>query len=146
MASPSITIHRSVIQTTDKVRSGDLKYATFKISRDSEIVVDRTSTDSDWESFLADIPVSKPRFALYHFNSDNGLRRMDKVIFINWLPVTARVKARAIYFTFNCTLRYSFMFTGRPIEATDFDELTYKRIAKLVREQLRPARGGHLLM
>jgi cofilin len=57
-----------VIAKCQEVRRKALKYAIFKLSTDlSEIVVDRTGTDSDWDSFLTGLPESEPRYVLYDF-------------------------------------------------------------------------------
>jgi hypothetical protein len=63
-----------VFAKSQEVEIKALKYAIFKLSTDlSEIVVDRTGTDSDWDSFLTGLPESEPRYVLYDFeNTDLG--------------------------------------------------------------------------
>jgi len=53
-----------VIERSEEVKKQTLKYAMFKVSA-GQVVVDRTSNDSDWKSFLNDLPESEPRFATY---------------------------------------------------------------------------------
>ena len=62
------------------------KYIIFNLSKDfSEIVVDKTSSDADYDTFLADLPENECRWAIYDFEFEKeGGGKRNKIIFISW--------------------------------------------------------------
>lgn len=48
--------------------------------------MDRTDTESDWDSFLAGFPESEPRYALYNFEYTNEGR--FRYAFLQWSSIS----------------------------------------------------------
>jgi cofilin len=62
------------------------KYITFRINDDkTEIVVEKKSSSSDYDEFLADLPETACRWAVYdfEFEREDGGRR-NKIVFYSW--------------------------------------------------------------
>lgn len=62
------------------------KYIIFNLNKDfSEIVVEKTSSDTDYDAFLADLPETECRWAIYDFEFEKeGAGKRNKIIFISW--------------------------------------------------------------
>lgn len=62
------------------------KYIIFTLSKDfKEIVVEKTSTEQSYETFLADLPETECRWAIYDFEfkkEEVGTR--NKITFFSW--------------------------------------------------------------
>ncbi|KAF5092431.1 hypothetical protein D0Z03_002864 [Geotrichum reessii] len=70
------------------------KYVIFSLNDNkTEIVVSKTSSQNDYEDFLADLPENDCRYAVYDFEydtSDSGKR--SKIVFFTWSPDTAPIR------------------------------------------------------
>ena len=62
------------------------KYIVYKINDSkTEIVVEKTSTNKDYDTFLADLPEDSPRFAIYDFEFEKeGAGTRNKISFVAW--------------------------------------------------------------
>ncbi|KAF8073886.1 actin depolymerizing factor [Lyophyllum atratum] len=62
------------------------KYIIFTLSKDfTEVVVEKTSASQDYDDFVADLPETECRWAVYDFDfekEDGGKR--NKIIFYSW--------------------------------------------------------------
>jgi cofilin len=68
----------------------------YKISSDNtEIIVEKKSSDPDYETFLGDLPESECRYAVYdvEYESSEGGKR-NKLCFYNWCACTERAWSR----------------------------------------------------
>jgi cofilin len=62
------------------------KYIVYKLSSDNKaIIVDKKSADTDYETFLGDLPENECRYAVYdvEYDSEEGGKR-NKLVFFNW--------------------------------------------------------------
>jgi len=61
------------------------KYIVYKINDlNTEIVVDKTSTASDYEEFLNDLPETECRWAIYDFEYQKEGGKRNKIAFVSW--------------------------------------------------------------
>lgn len=61
-----------------------LKYIIFNLSSDlKEIIVEKTSEESDYEVFLKDLPANECRWAVYDFEFEKDGKR-NKLLFVSW--------------------------------------------------------------
>ena len=61
------------------------KYIIFNLNKAlTEIVVEKKSSDKDYETFIADLPENECRWAVYdlHYETADGLR--TKLVFFSW--------------------------------------------------------------
>ncbi|KAH7336944.1 hypothetical protein B0J17DRAFT_665538 [Rhizoctonia solani] len=120
---------RSKDEDGESGKKGPLKYIVFKLSDDmKEIVVEKTSDDPKYDSFIKDLPEAEPRWAVYdvQFEKDGGIRK--KITFISWSPEVAKVKQKMVYASSRDALRKSMDGVACEIQATDYDEVAWESV------------------
>ena len=62
------------------------KYIIFTLSPNhTEIVVEKTSTSTDYDEFLTNLPEAEPRWAVYDFEYEKeGAGKRNKIVFFQW--------------------------------------------------------------
>ena len=120
-----LEISNDVVVAFNKIKSGALRFAMFKMAYDyRSVVLDRTGgRESSYNSFVRELP-DEPRFAVFDYEYVQGDKKAtSELVFICYIPDTARVKSKVIYASSRDTLKKS--LTGVPVEivATDFSEL-----------------------
>lgn len=98
----------------------------------AEIVVEKKSTDKDFDTFLGDLPEKDCRYAIYDFEFNLGEGVRNKIIFISWSPDVAPIKSKMVYSSSKDTLRRAFTGIGTDIQATDFSEVAYETVLEKV--------------
>jgi len=111
------------------------KYVLFHLNKDNtEIVVEKTSTATDYDEFLGDLPEDQCRWAVYDFEfeaADSGKR--NKILFVSWSPDSARVKDKMLHSSSKDALRRCLVGIGAEIQATDISEISYDTVLDRVR-------------
>ncbi|KAI1073067.1 hypothetical protein LB507_008986 [Fusarium sp. FIESC RH6] len=135
MASSGVRVNSGCVDTYQDLRMKKAyKFITFSISHDrSEIVVDHTSESSDWDDFIQSLPENEPRYAVYDFGyegSDGEAK--NKLVFVNWSPDTAKVRAKMIFASSKEALRRAFPGIGADFQATDHSDITYEAVLEKV--------------
>jgi len=109
----------------------------FKVSDDNkEIVVEKTSDDSDYEAFLKDLPKDDCRYAVYDFEYEKEGKR-SRILFYSWAPGAA--KSKMIFASFTSTFRKCFIGIVEDIQGTDYDEVSHEAVLEKVTRRLRCA-------
>lgn len=121
-----LEISNDVIAAFNKIKSGDLRFAIFNVTEsDSAVVLDRTGgRESSYNSFVRELPAGEPRFAVFDYEYVQGDKKAtSELVFICYIPDTARIKSRMMYASSRDTLKKS--LTGVPVEihAADFSDL-----------------------
>ncbi|KAF9054900.1 actin depolymerizing factor [Panaeolus papilionaceus] len=102
------------------------KYVTFTISKDNtEIVVDSTSTNPDYDDFIGNLPETECRWAVYdmEFEKDGGKR--NKLVFVSWSPDDAKIKQKMMFASSRDALRRSLVGIHVEVQGTDYSEVAY---------------------
>jgi cofilin len=67
------------------------KYIIYKVSDNkTSITVDKTSTETSYDTFLSDLPETEPRWAIYDFDYEkaaadgSGTGKRNKICFYSW--------------------------------------------------------------
>lgn len=62
------------------------KYIIFNLNKtNTEIVVEKTSSESNYDDFVADLPEDQCRWAVYDFAFEKeGAGKRNKLTFISW--------------------------------------------------------------
>ncbi|KAI0269797.1 hypothetical protein BC834DRAFT_863408 [Gloeopeniophorella convolvens] len=106
------------------------KYIIFGLNPDNtEIIVLKASTSTVYDEFIADLPETECRWAVYDFEyqrEDGGKR--SKIVFFSWSPDTARVKAKMVHASSKDALRRSLVGIAVEIQGTEFSEVAYESI------------------
>ncbi|KAI7898465.1 uncharacterized protein BX663DRAFT_461812 [Cokeromyces recurvatus] len=106
------------------------KYIIFKLSdNNQEIVVDKTSDNLDYDSFLADLPPNEPRYAVYDFEYEKpGEGKRSKITFYAWIPDTSKVRQKMLYASSKDALRRNLVGLAIEIQGTDASEVDYEAV------------------
>ncbi|OBS23114.1 hypothetical protein FPOA_03673 [Fusarium poae] len=107
------------------------RYIIYKLNKTvNEIIVDRTSKSEEWDDFLADLPETEPRYAVYdfEFEKDDGTGAGRKIVFVSWTPDSAKVKDKMVYASSKDALRRALVAIGMEIQATEHDEISYETV------------------
>ncbi|KAH9889929.1 recombinant Actophorin [Cubamyces lactineus] len=107
------------------------KYIIFTLSKDNtEIIVEKKSSPtSTYDDFLADLPESECRWAVYDFDfekEDGGKR--SKITFYSWSPDDSKVKQKMLFASSKDALRRSLVGIAAEIQGTDFSEVAHESV------------------
>ena len=91
----------------------------------TEIVVDETSTDSDYDAFLEKLPENECKYAVYDFEYEigGGEGKRSKIVFFTWSPDTAPVRSKMVYASSKDSLRKALNGVAADVQGTDFSEV-----------------------
>ncbi|WP_084529409.1 actin-binding ADF family protein [Nocardia crassostreae] len=113
------------------------RYIIFNVNvPNKEIVVEKTSTDSDYELFLNDLPKDECRYAVYDFEYQQDGKR-NKILFYFWAPDAAAIKTKMIYSGSTSDLRQRFTGVAEDLHGTDYDEVSCEVVLDRVTRRVR---------
>jgi len=109
------------------------KYIIYNLSKDNtEIVVEKTGNEGDYQTFLGDLPETECRWAVYdlEFVVEGGKR--NKLTFYSWAPDTAKIKQKMLFASSKDALRRSLVGIGAEIQATDIGEVSHESVLEKI--------------
>lgn len=118
------------------------KFVVYKLNDSkTEIIVDETSQEKDYETFLEKLPENDCKYAVYDFEYDIGKGEgvRSKIVFYQWAPDTAPVRSKMVYAASKDALRRALNGVSTDIQGTDFSEVAYESIL----EKVSKAAGSH---
>ena len=125
------------------------KYIIFNISKDlKEIIVEKTSAESDYEKFLHELPEDQCRWAVYDFEFEKDGKR-NKLCFFSWsvasvecncslvliqavprdfirTPDDAKIKPKMLFASSRDAIRRKLDGIALEIQGTDPTEVNYE--------------------
>ncbi|MFE5326186.1 actin-binding ADF family protein [Embleya sp. NPDC056575] len=106
------------------------KYIVFNLNKDNtEIIVEKTSTSQDYDDFIADLPETECRWAVYDFEFEKeGAGKRNKLTFVSWAPDTAKVKQKMLFASSKDALRRSLVGIAVEIQGTEYSEVAYESV------------------
>ncbi|KAI9316399.1 hypothetical protein BX666DRAFT_236525 [Dichotomocladium elegans] len=101
------------------------KYIIFKLSDDHrEIVVEKAAETGGYDDFLACLPESEPRYAVFDFEYEKpGEGMRNKIVFYSWIPDVAKVRAKMLYASSKDAIRKQLVGLAIEVQGTDFSEV-----------------------
>ena len=85
LKASGVAVHDDCIPKYKELKIRKHKYITFTLSANNqEIVVDKTSTDGDYDKFLKDLPEDQCRWAVYDLEFERDGAKRSKICFISW--------------------------------------------------------------
>lgn len=111
------------------------KFVIFALNdKKTEIVVDETSTDTDYDAFLEKLPENECKYAIYDFEYEigGGEGKRSKIVFFTWSPDTAPVRSKMVYASSKDALRRALNGVAADIQGTDFSEVAYESVLERV--------------
>ncbi|KIM70447.1 hypothetical protein SCLCIDRAFT_1206578 [Scleroderma citrinum Foug A] len=105
------------------------KYIIYTLnSNNTEIIVDKTSAETDYDGFLKDLPEDQCRWAVYDLEFEKDGAKRNKICFISWAPDNAKIKQKMVFTASLSALRRSLEGIGTDVQATDYDEVSYASV------------------
>ncbi|VEU24104.1 DEKNAAC105315 [Brettanomyces naardenensis] len=136
MSRSGVGVSDEALQAFNDLKLGKkYKYIIYKVSDDkTKIVVDKTSTDASYDTFLEDLPETDCKYAIYDFEYDigSGEGKRNKIIFFQWSPDTASIRAKMVYASSKDALRRALNGVSTDIQGTDFSEVAYDSVLERV--------------
>lgn len=107
------------------------KFIIFALNdQKTEIVVEETSNNSDYDAFLEKLPENECKYAIYDFFYEigGGEGKRSKIVFFTWSPDTAPIKSKMIYASSKDALRRALNGVSSDVQGTDFSEVAYESV------------------
>lgn len=111
------------------------KFIIFTLNdKKTEIVVDETSQDADYDVFLEKLPENECKYAIYDFEYEigGGEGKRSKIVFFTWSPDTAPIRSKMVYASSKDALRRALNGVASDIQGTDFSEVAYESVLERV--------------
>lgn len=132
----SVTVADESLTAFNDLKLGKkYKFVIFALNDDkTQIVVDETSTDSDYDAFLEKLPENECKYAVYDFEYEIGgvEGKRSKIVFFTWSPDTAPVRAKMVYASSKDSLRRALNGVAADVQGTDFSEVAYESVLERV--------------
>lgn len=137
----SVTVADESLTAFNDLKLGrKYKFVIFTLNDEkTQIVVEQTSTEQEYDAFLEKLPENECRYAVYDFEYDigGGEGKRSKIVFFTWSPDTAPVRAKMVYASSKDSLRRALNGVAADVQGTDFSEVTYDAVHEKV------SRGTH---
>lgn len=107
------------------------KFVIFALNdAKTEIIVEHTSTDADYDTFLGKLPDAECKYAIYDFEYEigNGEGKRSKIVFYTWSPDNAPVRSKMVYASSKDALRRALNGVSTDIQGTDFSEVDFDAV------------------
>ncbi|KAF8895650.1 cofilin [Infundibulicybe gibba] len=107
------------------------KYILFTLSSDNtQIVVDKKSSSTSYDDFIADLPEAECRWAIYDFEFEKrGLANATNFASSpEASPDVAKIKQKMIFASSRDALRRALVGISVEIQATDSSEVSYESV------------------
>ncbi|CDK24231.1 unnamed protein product [Kuraishia capsulata CBS 1993] len=141
--SPPVAVSDDALKAFNELKLGKkIKYIIYKLNdAKTEIVVEKTSADTDYDSFLGELPEDECKYAIYDFEYElgKGEGKRNKIVFYQWAPDTANVRSKMVYASSKDALRRALNGVSTDIQGTDFSEVAYESVL----ERVSRSAGSH---
>ncbi|RVD88408.1 uncharacterized protein DFL_002595 [Arthrobotrys flagrans] len=128
MSRSGVTVASDCISTFEELKLRKTsRYIIYKLNdTKSSIVVDKSSTETEYDKFLGDLPENDCRWAVYDFayKLAEGEGERNKIVFISWSPDNAPIRSKMVYSSSKDALRRAFNGIGADIQGTDYAEVS----------------------
>lgn len=140
MGSPlltsSVAVADEALTAFEQLKLGKkFKFIIFALNdKKTEIVVDETSQEGDYDAFLEKLPENDCKYAIYDFEYDigGGEGKRSKIVFFTWSPDTAPIRSKMVYASSKDALRRALNGVAADIQGTDFSEVAYESVLERV--------------
>ncbi|KAJ3518645.1 hypothetical protein NM688_g9408 [Phlebia brevispora] len=135
--SSGVSVNSSCIEEYQHLKLGKtFKYIIFGLNpTNTEIVVLKTSTEADYDTFITDFPAGECRWAVYDFEYEleGGAGKRNKLVFYSWTPDDAKIKQKMVFASSKDALRRSLVGLATEIQGTEYDEIAYETVLDKVK-------------
>jgi len=134
--SSGVAVHDDCLSEFQALKIGHKhKYIIYNLSKDNtHIIVDKKSEAAEYDDFLADLPETECRWAIYDFGYERDGGKRNKLIFFSWSPDSAKIKNKMLFASSKDALRRALVGIALEIQATDHSEAAYESVyEKIIR-------------
>jgi len=111
-----------------------LKFIIYGLNNTkTEVIVYKTSSSSDYEEFLENLPETECRWAVYDFEYDSGEGKRNRLLFYSWSPDSAKIKEKMVYAASKDALRKALDGIASEIQGTDASEVDFDTVRAKVK-------------
>ncbi|MFF9870140.1 hypothetical protein ACF1G0_32975 [Streptomyces sp. NPDC013953] len=110
----------------DEVRSGRIKWATYKLDDHMTMIVPDHASDGDYDAFLEALPSGEDRYAVFNFGEING--RADTVVFYHWSPDRTLLAKKMLYASSRADFRDGLEGVAADISASNVEEASREAV------------------
>ncbi|EGW31935.1 uncharacterized protein SPAPADRAFT_61041 [Spathaspora passalidarum NRRL Y-27907] len=136
MSRSGVSVSDDALSTFNELKLGKkFKFIIFSLNDNkTEIVVESTSTDTDYDAFLEKLPENECKYAIYDFEYEigGGEGKRSKIVFFTWSPDTAPVRSKMVYASSKDALRRALNGVAADVQGTDFSEVAYESVLEKV--------------
>ncbi|PWN18746.1 putative COF1-cofilin [Microstroma glucosiphilum] len=133
--SSGVAVSQECLEAFQSLKLGKkLKFIIYTLSADNrEIVVAKTSTSTNYDDFLAELPAAECRYAIYDFEYEKGGDgKRSKICFYTWSPDDSKIKSKMLFASSKDALRKALVGISAEIQGTDFSEVDYTTVLEKV--------------
>ena len=119
-----------------KLQKGEFKgvtFITYKLNeKKTQIVIDKIGeVGQTYDDLVATLPEDDCRYAAVDikFSTSDG-RETSKLVFLTWVPDTAKIRAKMLYAGSKKVLQSELNGIGIQINANDFSDLDFESVIK----------------
>ncbi|PWN48911.1 hypothetical protein IE53DRAFT_406867 [Violaceomyces palustris] len=134
-SSSGVKVSQECLEKFQELKLGKkTKYIIYTLSPDNtEIVVEKTSASADYDAFIAELPPTDCRYAIYDFEYEKeGEGKRNKICFITWSPDDSKIKQKMLFASSKDALRKALVGISSEIQGTDFSEVAYETVLEKV--------------
>ncbi|KAL3475798.1 hypothetical protein BJX99DRAFT_259056 [Aspergillus californicus] len=132
------TLHYDCIIKFEALKWKVYKYVIFKFSdNNTEIVVSKTGTSTDYSDFVKELGESEYAWAVYDFDYKIDNDDRSKIIFYYWLPETATIRKKLLFTASEANLREKLAGIHAMINATELSDIERDKVTALEKLRLR---------
>ncbi|KAF8349533.1 hypothetical protein F5887DRAFT_946645 [Amanita rubescens] len=104
------------------------KYIIFNLNNTfTEIVVEKSSSSTDYDEFMSDLPEDQCRWAVYDLEFEKeGAGKRNKLVFVSWSPDVAKIKQKMLFASSRDALRKALVGIPVEVQASDPSEISYE--------------------
>ncbi|ODV85173.1 hypothetical protein CANARDRAFT_28470 [[Candida] arabinofermentans NRRL YB-2248] len=136
MSRSGVAVSDEALKAFNDLKLGKkYKYIIYALNdKKTEIVVDKTSVDGSYDDFLEELPENDCKYAIFDFEYEigNGEGKRSKIVFYQWSPDTANVRAKMVYASSKDALRRALNGVSTDIQGTDFSEVAFESVLERV--------------
>ncbi|KDN52042.1 hypothetical protein K437DRAFT_266906 [Tilletiaria anomala UBC 951] len=127
MQSSGVKVHTDCLEQFQSLKLGKKhKFIIYSLSSDNtQIVVSKTSASASYDDFVAELPPTDCRYAVYDLEYDSDEGKRNKICFFAWSPDDAKIKQKMLYASSKDAIRKSLTGIQTEIQGTDFSEVAY---------------------
>jgi len=130
MASDVVVSPECVSVYADLKMGKTIKYIIYTMSKDfTEIIVDKSSNLASYDDFIADLPETECRWAVYNLEYEkDGAGKRNKICFYSWSPDDAKIKQKMLFARSGDLLQRALVGLAVKIIGTDYSEVSYETV------------------